>query len=501
MVDESTKRVRQLGADETIPTAQLANALRVVLSGLATGGVADIEATDTILQALGKLQAQASNKVDKVAGKVLSSNDFTNAERVKLTNIAEQATKNSSDAALRDRATHTGTQAISTVSGLQAALDTKETPAGALAQMQGFGLGVISLPNTLTNLDAANIASGFYRVVPATTGTKPAGAPNNGVVEVIRFNDLDCRQIYYGIGTSSQGKGMWLRHIAWNGTTSLPTPWLELARTDSPAFTGAVTVGTTSGQPTSQSLSVGSASGKSWSSNSNIKLQVESSGISGINIIAGNAAQARLWFSDTDQEQRGRILYDHANDTFLFQSGGGGIRLLDAYSQTTASAANVFVDPSGFMQRSTSSAKYKAEIEPVDAALMQRVIDEARPVWYRSTCAADPADFSYWGLIAEQLGEIDPRFVHWAHPMKTVERQETFEERIDTGEVDDDGQPIFRTELRTETIEEQVPDTDAPLQAEGVMYERLVVPLLWHAQKTQGRVDALEQRLAALEAK
>ena len=39
--------------------------------------------------------------------------------------IATTATQNSTDAALRDRSTHTGTQAISTVSGLQTALDGK----------------------------------------------------------------------------------------------------------------------------------------------------------------------------------------------------------------------------------------------------------------------------------------------------------------------------------------------------------------------------------------
>lgn len=43
----------------------------------------------------------------------------------KLVDIAAGATANASDAQLRDRATHTGTQAIGTVGGLQAALDAK----------------------------------------------------------------------------------------------------------------------------------------------------------------------------------------------------------------------------------------------------------------------------------------------------------------------------------------------------------------------------------------
>lgn len=47
------------------------------------------------------------------------------AMKTKLDGIATGATANATDAQLRDRSTHTGTQAISTVSGLQTALDGK----------------------------------------------------------------------------------------------------------------------------------------------------------------------------------------------------------------------------------------------------------------------------------------------------------------------------------------------------------------------------------------
>ncbi|WP_313284642.1 hypothetical protein [Stutzerimonas kunmingensis] len=62
------------------------------------------------------------------------------AMKTKLDGIANGATANASDAQLRDRATHTGTQAISTVSGLQTALD------GKLAtSARGVANGVASL--------------------------------------------------------------------------------------------------------------------------------------------------------------------------------------------------------------------------------------------------------------------------------------------------------------------------------------------------------------------
>lgn len=64
-------------------------------------------------------------KVDKVTGKGLSTEDYSSAEKTKLSGIASGATANSSDAALLARANHTGSQAISTITGLQTALDGK----------------------------------------------------------------------------------------------------------------------------------------------------------------------------------------------------------------------------------------------------------------------------------------------------------------------------------------------------------------------------------------
>ncbi|MEG1734017.1 MAG: hypothetical protein RR283_03180, partial [Comamonas sp.] len=54
-------------------------------------------------------------KVDKSGSKVLSDNNFTNAQMVKLANIA--------DGASNDRSKHTGAQAIATVEGLEGRLD------------------------------------------------------------------------------------------------------------------------------------------------------------------------------------------------------------------------------------------------------------------------------------------------------------------------------------------------------------------------------------------
>lgn len=59
--------------------------------------------------------ASLDEKVDKVAGKGLSTEDYTSLEKQKLYGIAEGATSNAGDAFLTDRKNHTGTQSIDTI--------------------------------------------------------------------------------------------------------------------------------------------------------------------------------------------------------------------------------------------------------------------------------------------------------------------------------------------------------------------------------------------------
>ena len=63
-------------------------------------------------------QAALNEKVDKVAGKGLSAEDYTATEKQKLAGIEAGATQNATDAQLRERSTHTGTQPASTITGL-----------------------------------------------------------------------------------------------------------------------------------------------------------------------------------------------------------------------------------------------------------------------------------------------------------------------------------------------------------------------------------------------
>lgn len=81
------------------------------------------------------------------------------------------------------------------------------------------------------------------------------------------------------------------------------------------------------------------------------------------------------------------------------------------YNTTTASGSNVYVDTLGFLFRSTSSKKYKKDIEPYDLEWAYKVL-EFEPIVYKPTENAANPDWTYYGYIAEQVAKVDPRYTH-----------------------------------------------------------------------------------------
>lgn len=128
--------------------------------------------------------AALATKVDKVAGKGLSTNDFTNPLKSKLDTVEQ-------------RANHSGTQAISTVVGLQAIIDTFNV------NINGILTDILALEDNV-NVSYKNIAlikSALYAVtggdhtliVSASDGNKdivlPDATINNGRVLYIKKSD------------------------------------------------------------------------------------------------------------------------------------------------------------------------------------------------------------------------------------------------------------------------------------------------------------------------
>lgn len=118
---------------------------------------------------------------------------------------------------------------------------------------------------------------------------------------------------------------------------------------------------------------------------------------------------------------------------------------------TTASAANAFLDsgatPANQLLRSTSSIQYKTEVTDLTEVDAYKAFD-LRPITYKSLAEADDQTKTHFGLIAEEVAEIEPRLVHYVN-----------------------GQP------------------------DGVQYERLCVLLLKVVKDLKGEVDALKAQV------
>ena len=158
-------------------------------------------------------------------------------------------------------------------------------------------------------------------------------------------------------------------------------------------------------------------------------------------------------------------------------AANGMLTALGVYNITTSGAANVNVQSSGAILRSTSSEKYKQNIEDMELSYAQAILN-LRPVYYKSKCDLDNDDHSHWGFIAEEVAKVDPRLVHY----KTMDV--TFKEVVD-----EDGKP---TSEKIETILE----TPEP---EGVQYDRLTPAIVKLLQEQQKTIESLEARVKTLE--
>jgi hypothetical protein len=150
---------------------------------------------------------------------------------------------------------------------------------------------------------------------------------------------------------------------------------------------------------------------------------------------------------------------------------------------TTASAGNAFLDPANQnnLLRSTSSLQFKRDVEDIEPARAEAVLG-LRPIWYRSRAEADDPNWSWYGLAAEEVAEVDPRLVHWGY------RDEDYEDRVIERDLETGLEVVERT-LKP----------DARLVPDGVQYDRLAVLLLGVVKRQEARIAALEARVAAMD--
>jgi hypothetical protein len=119
----------------------------------------------------------------------------------------------------------------------------------------------------------------------------------------------------------------------------------------------------------------------------------------------------------------------------------------------------------------SSSLRYKTNVETILPEYSNKVLD-LRPVWYRANTetTVGRGDWSWFGLIAEEVAEIEPRLVNFEYAPEDI--------NSDT----------------------HMPNEGAQPRAESVSYSRLSVLLIDVVKRQKQEIADLEERLAILEA-
>ena len=203
------------------------------------------------------------------------------------------------------------------------------------------------------------------------------------------------------------------------------------------------------------------------------RMRINSAGkvlIGKTNVAAGSTSGLEMIGSANDTNYTFAVYDATGTDRVISVRNDNNLVSTTAYGRTTSSGANMNIDSAGFIRRSTSSAKYKTNVETIEDSYSQAILD-CRPVWYRSISDGDNPQWGWWGFIAEEVAEIDPRLVQW----KTTKT-----ERNENNEIVD-----------------IVLDNPEP---EGVQYDRFVPHLLNLIKRQKEQIEAMEARLSALEA-
>ena len=169
------------------------------------------------------------------------------------------------------------------------------------------------------------------------------------------------------------------------------------------------------------------------------------------------------------------LFINNGNDRFRIYENGK-LRSQQTYSGTTTGGGPVYVESDGDLLRYTSSRKYKTDIETLEDARADKILD-CRPVWYRSlsendikTPGSDKSDWGWYGFIAEEVAEIEPRLVNWATK--------------DAGTNPDDGFASVERDPSNYT-------------AEGVRYDNFVPLLVNLVKRQKAEIESLKARLDA----
>ena len=157
---------------------------------------------------------------------------------------------------------------------------------------------------------------------------------------------------------------------------------------------------------------------------------------------------------------------NNVSDFLAFHTGGtermrlldtGYLRCIGVYNQSAGDSANVVVDGSGNIYRSTSALKYKQDVRDLESI----DISSFRPVRYKSKSPKDDPEKDFIGFIADEFHDAG------------------LTELVSYGEPDEEGNPVV----------------------EGFNYDRLTAVLTKSLQEANTKIATLETEMTALKAR
>ena len=155
-----------------------------------------------------------------------------------------------------------------------------------------------------------------------------------------------------------------------------------------------------------------------FGTNNNERARIDSSGrlLVGTSSSLGGGARLQAKGSTADGTTYG-VQFFNSSDATLFAARTDGLLLTGTaasspYNNTTGGAANIVVDSNGILYRSTSSLKYKENVQDTEHGLAELL--QLRPVTYTGKSESDGSTV-FGGLIAEEVDAIGlSEFVQYA---------------------------------------------------------------------------------------
>jgi len=279
--------------------------------------------------------------------------------------------------------------------------------------------------------------------------------------------------------TAGLYKGMFLTKTAGTGAfgVNATIKYIDVgANTITVESAAAMTAGsiTFTATPNPTTIHIYSLSGGTWTTDADFaRLAFGNADTSGAGD-GGIKASINAYSYDTAGTGAGLDFYVSSNGTTLTKA----LRMTETGTLTsqptydnTAAGSTVVVTSAGLVRRTSSSLKYKKDVETLDYSLVSNAVENLRPVWYRTKTAAgdDKETWSHIGLIAEEVHTVEPRLVRY----RTVEvTTDEFGKRVET--------PL------------EVPEP------EDVDYGRLAVLLLAEVKAMKNEISTLKAEIAAL---